>query len=200
MTMPGNIEGIEREVLDIEASIARGRDDWHNRECRGRCLRALGRHEEAMADLRRSLKRSEPKSPISLLAKGRIHQLIGEHDEAAGCWRRAAEVGEAEGLDALGAGRIVEAYFLLGDDDRALDSMAKIEVQHPRDRAPLIADLARARRDRLPEVAEDVAAYFRKRIRGTREKVGTSNMISFHDWHEIATDLAAELHSSGEEH
>ncbi|MBW3579018.1 MAG: tetratricopeptide repeat protein [Actinobacteria bacterium] len=192
MTVPGDHNAIEKELTEARRQIEEyGRSGWIVQEQLGRALRALGRHEEAEPHLRRVLEdRPEPREHWEWMAIGAIHRLLGEHELAASSWNKA--IGTLEAPNETERGDLVEAHFLLGNDQQAIDVSNEIEASY-RGRARAVADLARARRNRDAALAAEVADRFAEQIRRKRAKVSATGMVSLHDWYEIATELRDEL-------
>lgn len=126
------------------------------------------------------------------MARGAIHWLLGEADQAGLCWRRAVEAIEAGGRPDIDLGRLSEALFLSGQHEQALELARSIE-DNTRTRAHGVRLLAEARRTTEPSLAAQGADWFADRIRRERAKVSATGMVSLHDWYEIATELRDEL-------
>lgn len=196
MASPGDPKSAERELAAALREIGDGWDGWANQEAAGRCLRALGRPDEAVIYLRKSLDRPKPGDrPIRWLAQGAVLRLLDEDEAAGESWLRALDAIERAGRPEIERGRFVEAQFLLGHDDAAIEMARQIEHDKIfRGAGVSLLSMARQQGDR--ELARKGIQWFADRIRHERAKVSATGMVTLHDWHEIATELAEELSSS----
>lgn len=181
------------QLAEIRESIERGRKDWTNLEALGRCLRALGRHDEAEPHLRESLSRPDPTGrPDRWLARGAVHRLLGEDREAVHCWQAALDELHTGTIADIDRGLHVEALFLAGQLNDAVEAAADIREEKIF-RAAGVELLARARLEGDPVLAEQARDWFADQVRRQREKVSATGMVSLHDWVEIAEETIAAL-------
>lgn len=193
--MTVNPDVVEKDLARLRRQMEAGRSGWVVEEGCGRCLRALDREDEAERHLRRSLDRPEPEEHWQWLALGAIHRLLGEDAQAQECWGRAVAAIDADDRPEIDLGRLVEAHFLSGRDDEALE-LARAIASNRLTRAAGVRMLAEARQAADPRLAQQAANWFADRIRRERQKVSATGMVSLHDWHEIASELTEELSAS----
>ena len=198
---------VERGLPAAEREVARRPDGWTGPAARGKLRRFLG-EADGLVDLvtagDRYLHLFDGGRP-NLLTPANLHRLGGSERAAPVLTRLHAGLSasvDERGPDATRNGVLVDACFLLGEDEQCQQAWTALAAADPRGvegtRHRAVAVLARARAQRDLAACEEAVAAFDAGVAKERASFAGTGGMNAYDWLEVAltvhTDLSGQLH------
>jgi len=202
-------KNIKAEIPAAERKLQRSPDGWSGMARMGKLLRLSG-DRRGLDLLREAAERWLAASrndtrPETLILAVSLLRLAGDDRRCTELLqilhRKLTESIRSSGYDDTNIAMLVEASFLLGLDEEALETNAASAAVYPKGvpsdlRFPIVAGLAAARSAGDPAGCDPAIRWFDRAIARERESCSDTGDINLHDWLEIALNVQAEL--SGE--